>query len=57
MSDREVSIDKYNDEKFNCYSLTFSENEEIMVYFDGVKCQLMIFKLSGGLTEDLKVEL
>jgi hypothetical protein len=31
-------MDKYNDEKFNCYSLAFSENEEHMVYFDGVIC-------------------
>ncbi len=35
--DKEVKIELYNDEKFNCYSLAFSENEEMMAYFDGVK--------------------
>jgi hypothetical protein len=34
---QEVEADRYNNQNSRCFSLIFSQNEEIMMYFDGIK--------------------
>lgn len=50
-----VECDRYTASEFNSFTLTVSECERFLVFFDGISQQLVIFQFEGGLSSDFKI--